>query len=253
MPPIPDSCVFDHQVEEQTMLPIRTILHPTDFSERSRLAFELACSLARDYGARLILAHVVELPMPAVAEGVMMVPITIDPEPLRKRLEKLRPAAQTVITEHKLLEGNPAAEILRLAQETECDLIVLGTHGRTGIGRLLMGSVAEQIVREAPCPVITVKTPHEKTSPTAKPAATAQNEMNLTTVATFDDVEEAEMAKNALAAEGVPAHVNGEASAALWPRNQAFPTEIQVPAIHADHARKILGEISRRRARQTSR
>jgi len=233
------------------MLSIRTILHATDFSEPSRLAFQLACSLARDYGARLILVHVVELPMPAVAEGVMMVPITIDPEPLRKRLEQLRPEAATVRIEHRLLEGNPAAEILRVARDTKCSLIVLGTHGRTGVGRFLMGSVAEQIVRNAPCPVITVKAPQEQPQ-SESPATKAQNPMNLTTVASFDDVEEAELAKNALAAEGVPAYVNGEASAALWPHNQAFPLKIQAPDLHADHARRILGEINRRRVRKAS-
>jgi len=57
------------------------------------------------------------------------------------------------------VEGDVATEILRLAQETGSDLIVMGTHGRTGLARLLMGSVAEQVVRKAPCPVLTVKTP----------------------------------------------------------------------------------------------
>jgi hypothetical protein len=76
--------------------------------------------------------------------------------------------------------------------------------------------------------------------------------MNLITVASFDDAEEAEMAKNALAAEGVAAYVNGEASAALWPHNQAFSVEIEVPDVHANHARRILGEIKRRRSREAS-
>ena len=61
-------------------------------------------------------------------------------------------------------EGDPATQIVRVAQETRCDLIVLGTHGRTGLGRLLMGSVAEQVLRKAPCPVLTVKTPFPETS-----------------------------------------------------------------------------------------
>jgi nucleotide-binding universal stress UspA family protein len=67
-----------------------------------------------------------------------------------------------VAVEQRLAEGDPAAEILHLATDTGCDMIVLGTHGRTGLDRLLMGSVAEQIVRKAPCPVLTVKAPQSR-------------------------------------------------------------------------------------------
>jgi nucleotide-binding universal stress UspA family protein len=65
--------------------------------------------------------------------------------------------AAKIRVEHHLREGDPATEILALAQEIGCDLIVIGTHGRTGVGRLLMGSVAEAVLRRAPCPVLTVK------------------------------------------------------------------------------------------------
>jgi nucleotide-binding universal stress UspA family protein len=70
--------------------------------------------------------------------------------------------------EHWIFQGDPATEILAAAEKIKCDLIVMGTHGRTGLGRLLMGSVAEQVVRKAPCPVLTVKTP--------LPAARSSNE-----------------------------------------------------------------------------
>src|SRR5207247_9050465 len=60
-----------------------------------------------------------------------------------------------------LLEGDAAKEIVELARDSQCDLIVMGTHGRTGLGRLLMGSVAEQVMRRAPCPVLTIKAPIE--------------------------------------------------------------------------------------------
>lgn len=141
------------------MLPIRTILHPTDFSERSELAFRVACSLARDYNARLVILHIVEPPMAVAGEGVLMVPPPVDMEPLRKRLQQLRPEDCTIAIEHRLIQGDPALEILEVAELANCDLIVMGTHGRTGLGRLLMGSVTEQIVRKAACPVLTVKTP----------------------------------------------------------------------------------------------
>jgi nucleotide-binding universal stress UspA family protein len=139
---------------------IRTILHPTDFSERSDVAFRLACSLARDYGARLIVLHVAEPPMPGAGEGPLMVPRVVELEPLRERLRQYRPPeAPDLHVEDRLVEGFAATEILSVANEIKCDLIVMGTHGRTGVGRMLMGSVAEQIVRKASCPVMTVKTP----------------------------------------------------------------------------------------------
>jgi nucleotide-binding universal stress UspA family protein len=69
----------------------------------------------------------------------------------------MRPSDPKVRVRYLLVEGNPAAEILSAAREGNCDLIVMGTHGRTGLNRLLMGSVAEEVVRKAPCPVLTVR------------------------------------------------------------------------------------------------
>jgi nucleotide-binding universal stress UspA family protein len=152
------------------MLPIRTVLHPTDFSDYSDYAFRLACSLARDYGARLVVLHVATPPMVDYAEGV------IPPEPagykdqLRERLHQLQAGDPKVRVEHRLVEGDAATEILQVAGETRCDVIVVGTHGRTGLGRMLMGSVAEQVVRKAPCPVLTVKVPKHQVPPGEEPA-----------------------------------------------------------------------------------
>jgi nucleotide-binding universal stress UspA family protein len=144
---------------EHTMLTVRTILHPTDFSEHSKLAFRLARSLARDYGARLIVLHVAEPPPGAVGERVFTLPPPLDLEALRQRLQKLKPRDPKIPVEHRVVEGLADTEILKAAEATKCDVIVLGTHGRTGLDRLLMGSVAEQVLRGAPCPVVTVKTP----------------------------------------------------------------------------------------------
>jgi nucleotide-binding universal stress UspA family protein len=146
------------------MLPIHTILHPTDFSDNSHHAFGLACSLARDCRARLIVLHVAEWTMAGSGEGVLMSPPSYDLEPLRKQLQQLESENPEVQMDHRLVQGYAAAEILRAAAETKCDLIMMGTHGRTGMGRLLMGSVAEQIVRRAPCPVLTVKMPQSQES-----------------------------------------------------------------------------------------
>jgi len=141
------------------MAPIHTILHPTDFSDRSAYALRLACSLARDYVARLVVLHVVEPPPPPYDQGVMLpMPEHVEDE-ARADLERLAVPADNVRAERRLEKGDPVAETLRVARELHADLIVMGTHGRTGLSRLLMGSVAEHVVRRATCPVLTVKTP----------------------------------------------------------------------------------------------
>ncbi len=141
------------------MLPIHTVLHPTDFSERSQAAFQLACALARDYNARLVLLHIAPPPVIAYGEGV----IPPDPEEyygdLREQLQQLEVPDASLRVERVFAEDDPAPGILRVAQQMNADLIVLGTHGHTGLARLLMGSVAEWVVRHAECPVLTVKTP----------------------------------------------------------------------------------------------
>jgi len=158
--------------EEELMLPIQTIFHPTDFSVASDSAFRLACSLARDYGARLVLVHVAEPPVPIYNDGPVLPPAQTNKEPLREKLHELMKRDPKVQAEHQLFEGDAALEILRLADEAKCDLIVMGTHGRTGLGRLLMGSVAEQVMRKASCPVLTVKTPMSDSRSSGEKAST---------------------------------------------------------------------------------
>jgi nucleotide-binding universal stress UspA family protein len=143
------------------MLAIRTILHPTDFSQTSKYAFRLACSLARDHGARLVVLHVAPPPQMVSYEGIPLEPSMSGSyqDELQDKLRQIRAPDPGVSIETRLEEGFAAPEIVRVAQETPCDLIVMGTHGRTGLGRLLMGSVAEQVLRKALCPVLTVKAP----------------------------------------------------------------------------------------------
>jgi nucleotide-binding universal stress UspA family protein/quercetin dioxygenase-like cupin family protein len=152
---------------------IQTILHPTDFSENSRYAFQTACALARDNHATLLILHVM---MPSVS------PLFQEslPDPLRaaESQESLatlpwpQPSDPQIRVEHRLAEGDPAEEILRLAKALRCEVIVMGTHGRTGLGRFLTGSVAEEVLRNAVCPVLVVKTPL-RTTPGAETEATA--------------------------------------------------------------------------------
>jgi nucleotide-binding universal stress UspA family protein len=112
------------------MSPIRVILHPTDFSEQSNHAFHLACALARDQGARLLLLHVMPVPLVEEKRGYQ--------EEMGDVLKRMEVPDRTIRVARRLEEGDPATQIARVAQETGCDLIVLGTHGRTGLDRLLM-------------------------------------------------------------------------------------------------------------------
>jgi nucleotide-binding universal stress UspA family protein len=139
---------------------IGTILHPTDFSRNSEAAFHMACALARDYGARLAVVHVKPLPTVAYGEFGALPPEATDHlEELKERLARVQPTDSSIRMDRFVVEGEIAWEILRMAGELKADLIVMGTHGRSGLGRLLMGSVAEMVVRKATCPVLTVKHP----------------------------------------------------------------------------------------------
>jgi nucleotide-binding universal stress UspA family protein len=143
------------------MFPIQTILHPTDFSEQANNALRLACVLARDHEACLVVVHVVQPPITVVG-GMGVVPPVPEEygyEEAEERLAKLQSPYSSVQMKRLIREGDVASEILALAKDGPCDLIVMGTHGRTGLSRLLMGSVAEEVVRKARCPVLTVKTP----------------------------------------------------------------------------------------------
>lgn len=141
------------------MKAIKTILHPTDFSLPAMAAFELAGTLASACGAKLLLLHVRPMPIKLLPrEGVPVPEVGEESEAaLRARLNVLAPADSTVAVERLLLVGDEAVEIIDTATETDCDLIVMGTHGRSGVTRMLMGSVAEEVSRKAPCAVVTVK------------------------------------------------------------------------------------------------
>jgi universal stress protein A len=138
----------------------KTILFPTDFSEASQAAFRYAVDFAQQTKAKLLIVHVHEPTLPIIGGEIAYLPLDDTDSGLRlKTLQALVPEVKTVEYAHRLLEGDPASEIVHLAQAERVELIVLGTHGRSGIERLLMGSTAEQILRRAPCPVLAVKEP----------------------------------------------------------------------------------------------
>jgi len=140
------------------MLNLRTILHPTDFSEGSDFAFRVACSLAQVHKATLVLVFVAGPIAPL--SGVSLIPEVDEvKDALWKKLNAISPADPRVSVSRHVRNGVAAEEILRQAVESKADMIVMGTHGRSGLGRLLMGSVAEAVLRNAACPVVTVKLP----------------------------------------------------------------------------------------------
>jgi nucleotide-binding universal stress UspA family protein/quercetin dioxygenase-like cupin family protein len=146
---------------QESALAIRTILHPTDLSAESDFAFSVACWLAEEYAARLILLHVIppsSLPLPG-ARPFNPLETAEFQETVKGQFAWPQPANQRLSVEHRVAEGDPPQEILDLAQQTRCDLIVMGTQGRSGLKRVLLGSVAEEVLRSAGCPVLTAKTP----------------------------------------------------------------------------------------------
>jgi nucleotide-binding universal stress UspA family protein len=152
------------------MIEIKRILVPTDFSEFSQVALNYGVAFADQFGAAVSLLHVVEPP----PSGALLSYASLDDltksllARAQQQMEELHaswseynfPVSQIVV------EGYPFMEIIRHARENESDMIIMGTHGRGMVKHALLGSVAEKIVRKAPCPVLTVRHPeHEFVHP----------------------------------------------------------------------------------------
>ncbi len=136
--------------------PFKTILVPIDLDDMSNAALEIAVKLARQNQAKMLLLYVVTLP--PTAEPTLVDVFRGQEEEARKNLDKIaREQLQGI--EHKVLTevGAPAKAIVRAAQRMEADLIVMATHGRKGLSRMLLGSVTEMVLRETPCPVLCVR------------------------------------------------------------------------------------------------
>ncbi len=148
------------------MLVINRILCPVDFSKPSARALEYALALAERLGAQVDVIHVYEFPNFAVEDGAVDLPPYMQENlamRLRERLEQFvkETAAEAPKTTVHLAEGVPYLQIVEVAKQQQADLIVIGTHGRTGLSHMMLGSVAERVVRTSEVPVLTV---HEKGS-----------------------------------------------------------------------------------------
>lgn len=147
------------------MKPFDTILTAVDFSENSDHAFDYALTLARQFNAELTIMHVINEPVDL--RGFYVPHITFEQlekeieEGATKMMEQFCAARLTDFTNYKtaVVSGIPYDEIIRKADEISASLIVLGTHGRTGLDHMIFGSTAERVVRSSPCPVLTIRLP----------------------------------------------------------------------------------------------
>ena len=151
------------------MAKVQKILCPTDFSELSVGAMNYAVLLAETFGAELHLLHVVDQAYQYwMAMGPETLPAGPAPEELmttaKKQMEEFaeKYVPEKVQASREVVNGRPFREIIRIAKERKSDLIVIGTHGRGALTQVLLGSVAEKVVRKAPCPVLSVREPGHK-------------------------------------------------------------------------------------------
>ena len=152
---------------QATLRQVRTVLLPTDFSGCANYAVSYAAAIARATDATIICVHVVEPIVPAVGYTGLAEPLPIADineqleDSAERELPKLAECEECagLSIEEIIVHGDAAAEIVRVADERNVDLIVISSHGRTGLGRMLFGSTAEAVVRHARCPVLVVKPP----------------------------------------------------------------------------------------------
>jgi nucleotide-binding universal stress UspA family protein len=145
------------------MIALKKILFPTDFSENSKAAQEYAAAFAEQFQAELHVIHVLVditmMPEPGSALTLPQNYLLDMKQEAERALDKMFPDAaqkgRKIVRAFRM--GSPYVEIVTYAQENQIDLIILGTHGRGAIAHMLLGSIAEKVVRKAPCPVLTVR------------------------------------------------------------------------------------------------
>jgi len=146
------------------MIKLKRILVPHDFSETSDAAVKYAVAFAKNFGAALQLLHVSDKArLEMGTEFPLGLEASLEAAVRERMLKILAPEDQAALRpEFQIREGTPAVEVVRYAKEHDIDLIIMGTHGRGFIAHAVLGSVAEKVVRTAPCPVLTVHSPERE-------------------------------------------------------------------------------------------
>jgi nucleotide-binding universal stress UspA family protein len=151
------------------MIVLKNVLVPTDFSDTSEVALKYGKALAGAFGATLHVVHVIEEPygQPWAVEAYGFSLAALQDEWIKEANTRIAATVtdeerQTLKARTATVLGHPVMEVLRYADEQSVDLIVMGTHGRGPLGHLVLGSVAERVVRKAPCPVLTVRHPERE-------------------------------------------------------------------------------------------
>ena len=151
------------------MVDIKHILYPTDFSEHSLVALPMALDLTDRYGATLHCLHVLDVGHEFFLASGELIPCPVDEAEMVRSVEgKLDQFVQTHVLPRELaihqtvVQGTPFLEIIRYGRQAKIDLMVLGTHGRSALASMLLGSVVEKVVRKAPCAVLTVRHPEHR-------------------------------------------------------------------------------------------
>jgi len=146
----------------------KKILFPTDFSPYSDVAMPYAVSFAEKFKSKLFILHVVEIFLPdpdylGIYSDISKIYEDFQAESEKKMKEmKTMKILEGIDIQTSIVGGKPFIEIIKFARDNETDLIVMGTHGRSGLNHVIFGSTAEKVVRKAQCPVLTVKHPEHK-------------------------------------------------------------------------------------------
>ncbi|HEY1956453.1 MAG TPA: universal stress protein [Polyangiaceae bacterium] len=153
----------------------KRILVATDFSDTADAAFDYAVELAKQLGAKITVLHAYDLPVYGFPSGALVAPVEMATRIMTAAQQALESSCKQranrgVEITPVVTQGPAWEEVHRVAQEQDADLIVIGTHGRKGLSRALLGSIAEKIIRTATRPVLTIHGVHEATTKSEKPA-----------------------------------------------------------------------------------
>jgi nucleotide-binding universal stress UspA family protein len=216
------------------MQTLKTILCATDFSDLAANAFHAAFALARSHGATLLLLYVRQEQEHIQGEFGLMPP---EPEEtdaeILDKLAEMVPENSPVQVEWLLVHGMAARAIVRVAKEKHCDLIVLGTHGRKGLGRLFYGNVADSVTRLAPCPVLALRSSQTEAEP-------VEDQHDLVRLAAAANPALAHIWQQALEQEGIRCQVLGDYLDAGLGDIPGFRAEVWVEAEDLAPAEAIL-------------